>query len=93
MLLNGIFIPSFIDENNNNKSNDAVDVCGSDVVAEQPKSKVRRLQKNWILEKTFENRTDAMAAINAEKTWSYGYDNDASNGKRITFRCNKVINY
>lgn len=104
MLANGIYIPSFIEENNNECNNNTVvdavgdlnvnDACGgsNDVVTSPPKTKKRRLQKNWLLEMTFNNKDDALAAINEENTWSYGYDNDTSAGKRITYRCNKVLN-
>lgn len=104
MLFNGIYIPSFIEEKsnecNNNTEVDAVrdmdvtEACDSnDVDAAQPKAKIRRLQKNWLLEMTFDCKDDAMEAINKENTWSFGYDNDTSAGKRITYRCNKVLSY
>lgn len=96
MLLNGIFIPSYEGEEINN------DECANPRACEwavnggestQPKAKLRRLNKNWLLEKTFDSMEDAMAAINCEDTWSYIYDNDTSAGKRITYRCNKVNRY
>lgn len=81
LLFNGIFIPTFTDETSN-ADNDA------DVV--EPNPKKRRLHKNWLHVKTFDNKSDALAAINEEKCWSYYYDNHSAAGKRVAYRCNMV---
>lgn len=76
MLANGIYIPSS-------------DYLPKPVTTnESPKSKRRRIHKEWKLEQTFKSKSEAMAFIEAEKIWSYHYKNQSDAGVRISYRCN-----
>lgn len=55
-----------------------------------PKPKKRRLHSDWLHHKTFPNKSAAVAAVVAEKTWSYHYENDSQSGIRVNYRCNAV---
>lgn len=78
MLENGIFIPS----------SDYMPSKSNDIGTPQPKRK--RVHKNWVLEHTYENKKNAMDAIESEKCWGYHYDNKSDAGKKITYRCKLV---
>lgn len=93
MLLNGIYIPSFVEEEDVIVIGDspvdtvrASSTSGDDV--KEARSKRRRL--NWLYEGVYYHKEDAMHAFEAEDSWTFGYDNFSSSGKKITYRCNKV---
>lgn len=75
MLANGIFIPtnSYLPHEIDN---------------DEPRAKRRRVHKAWILEKTFENKNEAVNFIKNENCWSYHYQNKSSAGLRMNYRCN-----
>lgn len=74
MLSNGVFIPdaTYLSEN----------------VDATPIAKRKRVHKDWIFAQTFESKLQAIAAVKAEKCWSYFYDNKSSLGVRVNYRCN-----
>lgn len=53
-----------------------------------PKQKRRRIHKVWTLEETFKSKSEAIAAVESEKMWSYYYENKSDAGLRINYRCN-----
>lgn len=52
------------------------------------KAKRRRIHKDWIRDQTFGSKSEALAFIETEETWSYYYKNKSDAGVRITYRCN-----
>lgn len=56
----------------------------------EPLNKKKRTHKVFQYERTFENKNDAMAAVNEEETWSEHYKSSAESGIRAMMRCNKV---
>ena len=52
---------------------------------------VRRAKRNrqWVLEKSFENQQDAMDFINSENIWSFNYKNLTADGTKSYYRCIK----
>lgn len=75
MLANGIFIPS-------------EGYLPKPMKEIEPQPKRRRIHKDWVFERTFVNKADAAAFVEAEKCWSYYYKNKSSAGVRINYRCN-----
>ncbi|XP_055307394.1 uncharacterized protein LOC129571604 [Sitodiplosis mosellana] len=75
MLANGIYIP---DKNYLPKPSKEI----------EPNAKKRRVHKDWIFDKTFESKQEAVVAIKAERYWSYHYRNKSDDGIRINYRCN-----
>lgn len=78
MLSNGIYIPN---------STYLPLIVDDD---QPPQSKRKRLHKMWILESTFSTKAEAIAAVNAEKIWSYHYNNESASGVRVNYRCNQM---
>lgn len=74
MRANGIFIPR----------NDYI----ADTIDPKPKPKRRRVHKDWVLDQTFNSKTEAVAAVESEQIWSYHYENKSSAGLRVNYRCN-----
>lgn len=81
MLSFGIFIPS---------SDYLPSTMDSDDAIEEPQAKKRRVQKNWVFDRTFETKTDAIDTISQENCWAYYYENKSAAGTKITYRCNFV---
>lgn len=82
MLSNGIFIPDREYLPNEN--------CSNEDSEEIPKPKRKRLQKNWIFEKTFTSKKEALESIKSENSWGYYYENTSEAGVKVTYRCNFV---
>lgn len=76
MQANGIFIPS------STYMPKPVDMN------QVPKPKRRRVHKNWVRERTFDSKSEALAFVKAEEIWSYFYKNEPDSGVCITYRCN-----
>lgn len=77
MRANGIFIPDlgYISTETNS-------------IDTQPKPKKRRVHKSWTLDRTFQSKSEAIAAIESEKIWSAYYENTSTAGRRVNYRCN-----
>lgn len=56
----------------------------------QPRPKRRRMHKGWLFVEKFESKADAVAAVKAEKCWSYSYENNSNLGIRVNYRCNQM---
>lgn len=84
MLLNGIYVP----KGDYLPNYDSVEEIELEEMLPAPKR--RRVHKNWILERSFANKKEAMDAIKLEKCWSKYYTNNSSAGVRENFRCNAM---
>lgn len=83
MLSNGVFIP-----NHDYLPSPTID--DEDEMIETPKPKKRRVEKDWIFEKTFNNKTEAIDAVKQENRWGYFYQNKTIAGIKHIYRCNFV---
>lgn len=83
MLLNGIFIPqsSSVAQYNSFQEN-------SESVETAPPLKRRRLLKDWIYHRTFNNKKEAEEFM--KTNWSYHYANKSEKGLRVNYRCPMV---
>lgn len=81
MLANGIFIPNidYLPSTNPDEDDE-----------ETPKPKRKRVEKNWVYDKTFPSEKEAVDAIKLEDVWGYNYENKSDAGIKITYRCTFV---
>lgn len=85
MALNGVYIP---------KSDYLPNYCSQ--IDEEPENEIvqkpkrRRMHKNWILQRTFSNKEEAIKAVTSEQCWAYYYANNSSAGVRVNYRCNAM---
>jgi cell division protein FtsL len=51
----------------------------------------KKINKKWEMEKVFENKASAVAAVQMEHVWSFAYKNlDTAGNVSEIFRCNNV---
>jgi hypothetical protein len=55
----------------------------------QKKRKTKR-NRNWIRDRTFSSKAEALSAIEKDGQWSFHYTNKTSEGKKDYYRCNQV---
>lgn len=51
----------------------------------------KKVVKNWQKEKTFELESEALDAVKIEQTWTKYTTNKTDHGKKVIYRCRKVI--
>lgn len=89
MAMNGIYIPkdNYL-PNYCSQLNGEKDVDEEEEIVQQPKR--RRVHKNWIFDRTFANKKEAIEAIDAEECWAYYYMNRSLAGERVNYRCDAM---